>query len=159
MPRPGHFRAPSILLFLAGCGGTHTEASSTATNEMTPGQKCLVDASAPRDPGSDAPTKITVSHILVRHAELERPQNATLSREDACLKALAALEALGSSGDWNQVVSDFSDSGESTHGNLGQVSRDDVTPQFGDAAFALDVDEVSYVVESDRGFHIILRTR
>jgi parvulin-like peptidyl-prolyl isomerase len=75
------------------------------------------------------------------------------------LKALAALSALKSSGDWDQVVDDFSDSGKSTHGALGRIGRQDVTTTFADAAFALEVDELSYVVETDRGFHVILRTQ
>jgi parvulin-like peptidyl-prolyl isomerase len=75
------------------------------------------------------------------------------------LKALEALSALEGGETWNTTVEKFSDSGISTHGELGNVTRQDVTPSFGDAAFSLDVDELSYVVESDRGFHIILRTK
>jgi parvulin-like peptidyl-prolyl isomerase len=50
----------------------------------------------------------------------------------------------------------FSDSKSSS---LGRVALEDLSPGFAEAAFALDVDTVSYVVESDRGFHIILRER
>lgn len=126
---------------------------------MTPGERCLAEAGAPREPTADAPSAIFVSHILIRHKDLKRPEGALLSREQACLKALEALEALNSSGDWNQVVDDFSDSGKSTHGDLGKIGPEDVTRAFSDAAFALDVNELSYVVETDRGFHVILRTQ
>ncbi len=148
-----------LVLMLAGCGSAQSEVGSPEQRGRSPGEKCLDDAATPRDPGPNAPSRISASHILIRHADLARPAGATLSREDACLKALAALEAVNTSGDWNQAVDDFSDSGKSTHGDLGQISRDDVSPSFGNAAFALEIDELSYVVESDRGFHIILRTQ
>jgi len=95
----------------------------------------------------------------VRHKELARAEGATLTREEACLKALSALEALNSAVGWDEVVEQFSDSGKSNSGSLGTIQRDEVTGAFGDAAFDLDVDELSYVVESDRGFHVIWRSR
>jgi len=118
----------------------------------------LAHAAAERTPPANAPERIEVSHILVRHAELERPEGATRSPEDACLRALEARAALQGGESWNAAVEQFSDSGVSTHGDLGRISQQEVTPSFGNAAFSLEVDELSYVVESDRGFHIILRT-
>jgi hypothetical protein len=89
---------------------------------------------------------------------LARPEGATRSREEACLYALNALQQVQSSGDWDASVEEYSDSGKAARGDLGRVSIDELEGPFGNAAFALEVDQLSYVVESDRGFHIILRT-
>jgi parvulin-like peptidyl-prolyl isomerase len=59
--------------------------------------------------------------------------------------------------EWNDAVQQYSDSGKSNNGNLGTIRPDEVTPNFARAAFSLESDELSYVVETDRGFHIILR--
>lgn len=147
---------PSLLM---GCGAKQSDAHPQPGAELSPGEKCLADASAARVPAKDAPESISVSHILIRHKDLARPEGATLTREQACLKALEALEELNSSGDWDKVVETYSDSGKSTQGELGKIRPEDVTPAFADAAFGLEVDELSYVVETDRGFHVILRTQ
>lgn len=148
---------------LVACGGGAEPAATPDTDTASAdgaseprGKACLADARAPRVPSPDAPGKIEVSHILVRHAELKEPRGATRSPEQACLRALDALQALQSGADWDETMAKFSDSKSSS---LGRVALEDLSPGFAEAAFALDVDTVSYVVESDRGFHIILRER
>ena len=147
----------------AACGGQQTasgearDATDASGVEREAGRQCLADAKAAREVPADAPDRIEVAHILVRHAELERPEGATRSREQACLRALEALEALQEGAEWDAVAQEYSDSPGATAGNLGTVSRDQLSPGFADAAFALDVNQLSYVVETDRGFHIIVR--
>lgn len=155
-----------LLLMGCGAGGTAAEPETGAatpapaepTEPKTPGARCLADARAPRTPKDSAPASIGVSHILIRHAELRDPRGATRSREQACLRALEARKKLEASGDWDAVVDEYSDAAGATKGALGTVSRDQLDSTFADAAFALDVNELSYVVETERGFHIIVRT-
>ena len=157
-----------LVLALASCGGGAATAKSASGAEDaagpgearadSPGAQCIADANAARDRRADEPGRIGLSHILVRHAELQRPLGATRSREQACLQAIEALDALQGGSEWNDAVERLSDAADSTHGGLGTVSRDDLPAALADAAFALEVDELSYVVESDRGFHILLRT-
>lgn len=153
--------AGAILL---SCGGAAPEATSPdgesasggATDDAnSPERRCLLEARAERSPSADAPERIEVSHILVRHAELDDPRGATRSPGQACLRALEALKALEGGASWSEAVSQYSDSKSDS---LGRVARDDLSPAFGNAAFALEVEQLSYVVESDRGFHVILRT-
>lgn len=158
----------SALSFIAaGCAaGAQSEPKTTADAKDAPQSvaslsqaesECLENAEAPRAVPPGAPDRISVAHILVRHNQLERPLGATRTRGQACLHALSALEALQAGEEWNAVVDEYSDSEKSTHGRLGRLSRDDVTPAFRDAAFSLEPNQLSYVVETDRGFHIILR--
>ena len=99
-----------------------------------------------------------MSQIVVRHAELAHPDGATRTRGQACLRALEALTKLKDGAKWDDVVKEYSDSPGPSAGSLGSVTKEDLDPSFAAAAFALDVNEVSYVVESYRGFHVIMRT-
>jgi len=147
----------SALACHAPRSGPSEAQSPTDPASDSPGALCIARANADYQPKADAPASISVAHILVRHAELTRPLGATRSRSDACLRALAALEALQGGSLWNDTVAEYSDADQSTHGHLGTISQEDVTPRFALAAFSLEPDELSYVVETDRGFHVILR--
>jgi peptidyl-prolyl cis-trans isomerase NIMA-interacting 1 len=169
-------RMRSWILVLAagqalGCGGSGalpaTSASAASPTETSPtggasssaeGAACLEAAAAPREPPADAPVTIRVSHILVRHAELDHPDGATRSREEACLRALEARKALEGGGEWDSVAEQYSDAFDAMKGSLGSVSADQLDQDFASAAFALAPNEMSYVVETPRGFHIIFRT-
>lgn len=169
MPLKPTLLQPTALLALASglavaaCAGASTTPESAESESSPPppgpGGECLEAATAERTPSADAPDKIGVSHILIRHNDLDRDATE-LSREEACLRALEALEKLKSGGDFDEVASEYSDErGVDTRGaSLGTVGRDEVHESFANAAWSLEVDELSYVVESKSGFHIILRT-
>lgn len=147
-----------LVIFTSACGGSTPKAADGASDQpSTAGQRCLEDAETPREPKPDAPRSIMVSQILVRHAGLKRPEGATRTAEEACLRALRALEALKDGASWEDVVQEYSDAPGTGDGSLGRIKADDTEPAFADAAFGLDVDELSYVVKTNRGFHVILR--
>jgi hypothetical protein len=142
---------------LVGCGGSGARekpADASAGAAVSPGEQCLLDARTKRQPAADAPERIEVRHILVRHRELARPEGATRTPAEACLRALEAIRRLEAGGEWPEVVSEFSDA---KNDDLGLVARDELSPPFADAAFELESGELSYVVQSDRGFHVIWR--
>lgn len=151
----------------ASCAGTtpaadspDDEASESEGSTSGPGAECIANANGKREKRPDEPVRIGLRHILVRHVGSKRPEGATRTREEACLRALEALKKLQATNDWDAVVSEYSDEkgAAGRHGSIGDVTRDNLDPDFADAAFELDVDELSYVVESASGFHIILRT-
>jgi NIMA-interacting peptidyl-prolyl cis-trans isomerase 1 len=147
-----------LVILTSACGGSTPKAADSASSKpSTEGQRCLEDAETPREPKPDAPRSITVSQILVRHAGLKRPEGATRTAEEACLRTLQALKALKQGASWEDVVQEYSDAPGAGDGSLGRIRADDVEPAFANAAFALEVDELSYVVRTNRGFHIILR--
>ena len=125
-------------------------------------QRCLMESSPAEVNFDEAPSRVTVSHVLVKHVDVDRPApGVTRSRGEACMRARQALEELKSGKDFEEVVKTFSDErGASTRaGSLGAIEPSQVDPAFARAAFALDIQQVSHVVESRAGFHIVLRTR
>ena len=166
-PRPANavavLLAPTLagLLACCACGTPRANEPEQATQgsgaPLSEGARCMEDARVVPDSRPGMPLKIEVSHILVRHAELDDPRGATRTPEQACLRALEALHALEAGGDWAETVKRFSDSPNSSE--LGRVAPDDLAPGFSETAFTLDINQLSYVVESPRGYHVILRTR
>jgi peptidyl-prolyl cis-trans isomerase NIMA-interacting 1 len=146
-----------LSTLVASCGGARIEATEpTAAGSTASGDnQCLIDANAETSIPANAPSKVSVRHILVRHSGLNDTRGATLTREQACERALAALKALESGNvEWAAAVTEYSDAKDD---NLGRVAPDELNPKFAAAAFSLEVDQLSYVVETDRGFHVIWR--
>ena len=152
-----------VLASQTACGAPQTpdKAPEAEGGSQTPDQECLDAANAEHSPKPDAPLRIGLRHILVRHKDAKNAGvNDQRSRGEACLRALSALEELQSGAEWDAVVAKFSDEkgAAARHGSLGSLTQDDLDPSFAGAAFELDVDQLSYVVESPSGFHVILRT-
>ena len=155
-----------LLGMVAACGGASgppSDGSQSARDEAeagpapgSPAAECLDTAGAQRDKKPDEPITVSVKHILIKHGgggAINR------SRADACLRALEARGKLAAGADFDQVVADYSDEpGAATRGGtIGSIRRDQVDPAFADRAFALEVDQVSHVVETKSGFHVIFR--
>jgi peptidyl-prolyl cis-trans isomerase C len=70
-------------------------------------------------------------------------------------QAQAALKRVKAGEDFAKVATEVSTDPGSEGGDLGWFTRDQMVPQFADAAFKLDVGQVSDPVKSDFGWHII----
>ncbi len=151
----------SIILVNPACGSATPPLDTAATEAASsPEQECIDAANGVREQHAGEPTRVGLRHILVRHVDSRRADKSiTRTRGQACLRALDALQALRAGEDWDSVVAKYSDEkGAATRsGSLGSITRDDVDPAFANAAFDLEVDQLSYVVESPAGFHVILR--
>lgn len=104
---------------------------------------------------------IGAKHILVMHDGSERkPPGITRNREQARARAEECVGKIRAGADFDQTVVECSDEPGAAKrgGDLGVFERRAMVPEFADAAFALAVGEVSGVVESPFGFHIIKRT-
>jgi peptidyl-prolyl cis-trans isomerase NIMA-interacting 1 len=158
----------AVTMTALACGGGSPAAASPTPGPSTrvggvesPADKCLAIATAQRERKPDEPSKITVKHILVKYAGAKKaPETVTRTREQACLRALEAREKLEKGASFGEVVGTYSEEpGAATReGTLGAIQRTDVVPTFADAAFELARGDVSHVVETDYGFHIIMRT-
>jgi NIMA-interacting peptidyl-prolyl cis-trans isomerase 1 len=83
-----------------------------------------------------------------------------LKPKDAAIAELLALRARIVAGeDFATLAGQLSDcSSASAGGDLGSFGRGSMQKSFEDAAFTLKVGELSGVVDSDSGVHIVLRT-
>lgn len=156
-------------LACGGCGGgappaasaTRTGAGGSGSGSDTPAERCLAVAGAKRARRPDEPAKVTAQHVLVKYAGAKKAApTVTRTREQACLRAEEARAKLEQGSSFTDVVNTYSEEpGAATRGgSLGPIERAHVVPPFADAAFELRAGEVSHVVETDYGFHIILRT-
>jgi NIMA-interacting peptidyl-prolyl cis-trans isomerase 1 len=104
---------------------------------------------------------IGAKHVLVMHVDSERkPQGITRTRAEARARAEECLAKIRGGADFDKTVVECSDEPGAAKrgGDLGVFERRAMVPEFADAAFALKVGDVSKVVESPFGFHIIKRT-
>lgn len=108
--------------------------------------------------------RVRVAHILIKHQESRRPSSwreTKITRSQA--EAVQIAERLKSEiasgrrtlGDLAMTESD--DSSASKRGDLGYFSRGQMQRPFEEAAFALQIGEVSGLVETASGIHIIER--
>jgi peptidyl-prolyl cis-trans isomerase C len=101
------------------------------------------------------PEQIQASHILVQLAQTDTDAQKAEKRARAG-KILADLKG---GADFAQTASQFSDCpSKRDGGNLGYFRRGQMVPAFETAAFALKVGEMSGVVETNFGYHIIKLT-
>jgi NIMA-interacting peptidyl-prolyl cis-trans isomerase 1 len=107
------------------------------------------------------PTRVAARHILVSYKGAQHAL-AGVSRSEQEARSLAtqiAREAKQPNADWNALAAKYTDEpgSKETGGDLGKFGRGQMVPAFEQAAFALPVGEVSDVVQSPFGFHIIQR--
>ena len=110
----------------------------------------------------DAPAdQIGASHILVAYRGATRAKpTVTRSKDEArALAARLATEARQPGTDFSKLARDSSDGPSGIEGGaLPKFGRQQMVKPFSDAAFALQPGEISGVVETNFGFHIIKRT-
>ncbi|MBM3566376.1 MAG: parvulin peptidyl-prolyl isomerase [Alphaproteobacteria bacterium] len=102
--------------------------------------------------------QIRASHILLMHED-----SAGGGMERGRMDALAEIQDLRkkilAGGDFADLAAEFSDcpSGQDG-GDLGHFGKGAMVPEFEKAAFALDVGKLSDVIETEFGYHLIVRT-
>ncbi len=117
------------------------------------------------------PAEVRCSHILLKHTGSRNPTTrqggngkkikVTRTIEEARSGIAGIIDELkasgvGSFGDIAKQRSDCSSAHKG--GDLDFFSRKRMHPAFSDAAFALQVGDISAIVDSPSGIHVILRT-
>ncbi|CAG9460410.1 unnamed protein product [Pedinophyceae sp. YPF-701] len=109
------------------------------------------------------PETVQCLHLLLKHSGSRRPANwkgetITRSLEEARAGVLAFRERIVQGESFEELAQQHSDcSSAKRGGDLGPFSRGQMQRPFEDASFRLAVGEISGLVESDSGVHIIKR--
>ncbi|MCK5165829.1 MAG: peptidylprolyl isomerase [Rhodospirillaceae bacterium] len=104
------------------------------------------------------PDSISCSHILLMYDGSMR-SSSDKSKDDAKTLIDDLKSQLDDGADFAELAEKHSDCPSSEKGgDLGTFGRNQMVKKFEDAAFALDIDEVTDVVETAFGYHIIHRT-
>ncbi|MBU4313910.1 MAG: peptidylprolyl isomerase, partial [Actinobacteria bacterium] len=107
------------------------------------------------------PVSVKASHILAMFPWKEDNSEETQEgREEALEKIKMVEDKLKDGGDFEDLARQYSDDGKSGEngGDLGYISKGQMVEEFEEALFALDIEEVSGIVETEYGFHIIKAT-
>jgi peptidyl-prolyl cis-trans isomerase NIMA-interacting 1 len=149
--------APPTPSERAPASATIPHAAPSSVGSLTP----PIDTGAPV--ADAAPTVVGAAHILVAYkGALGAAPTIVRSKADAKKRAGEAHEKLvAHQGTFEELVAKYSDDGLSkpAGGKLGNFERNVFPPAFSDAAFGLALGGVSDVVETPRGFHVIVRTK
>jgi len=150
----------------AGCGALATWPSWAGGGLAVTGPIRLTaeeDALDAKDPAKRGELEeVGARHILVQHVDSKRrSEGITRTREAAKARAQECLLKLRAGADFTDLVTEYTDEpgGAERGGDLGLFPRGVMVESFTEAAFALKVGEISEVVETPFGFHIIKRTR
>ncbi|MBT3667774.1 MAG: parvulin peptidyl-prolyl isomerase [Opitutae bacterium] len=107
------------------------------------------------------PSEVKASHILISYQGADRADaKITRTKEEAKKEAERIRDLIITQNkDFAEMARKNSDGPSKTKGgDLGKFKFEVMAKAFSEAAFALDVESVSEVVETGFGFHVIKRT-
>lgn len=149
--------------------GVSTPACVVSTNEgvgAPPNVPIVTRAEQSAPSNSEAspaePLEIAARHILVAYRGADRAAaTVTRSKDEALARAKEARERALAGEPFEQLVKEYSDEPGAAErgGDLGRFRRGMMVRPFAEAAFKLKPGEISEVVETQFGYHVILRTQ
>ena len=102
--------------------------------------------------------QIRASHILINHADAPQA-NTQLLAEDAMKQVKELKTKIEGGTPFEQIAGEHSDCPSARQGgDLGNFGRGAMVPEFDQAAFELEVGDISEVIETVFGYHLIYRT-
>ena len=110
----------------------------------------------------ELPDEVSASHILISYKGADRADSKVKRTKQAAQKEAARIRSLivDQGKDFAEMAKKHSDGPSGPKGgNLGSFKFEVMAQPFSEAAFALGIDEVSEVVETGFGFHVIKRTK
>ncbi len=177
---PVHGVFALVLGMAAACGsaplaprassiGTESETAASPPSAAAPGSAAAepeARSSPSPVPSGDAstedpPKRIGARHVLIQWMGSERAAPSVMrTREQAMVVATEVLKRARAGEDLARLAVEYSDEpgAAARGGSLGRFGRGQMVGAFESAAFRLKVNEVSGVIETPFGFHVIERT-
>jgi peptidyl-prolyl cis-trans isomerase NIMA-interacting 1 len=144
----------------------------TSSNNKRLAEETAVSSAPPAKKAQTAPSQVRVFHILRKHKDSKRPSSwrtdnkpITISREEAIQEIQGLADILREETDIESLTATFKALAEEESdcssakrgGDLGFFGRKKMRPEFEQAAFALEIGQLSDIVETASGVHILLR--
>ena len=99
---------------------------------------------------------VTASHILIKTIDDDGNELSDEKKKEAKKTAEEALKKVKAGEDFATIAKEYSeDTSASSGGELGTFGRGQMVTAFEDAAFGMKVGEISDIVETEYGYHII----
>jgi peptidyl-prolyl cis-trans isomerase SurA len=152
----------STVIILVASLAISCNPRPSPTEDLPPTDSLVPDpARTPKAPEA-APDQVSVRHILCTYRGAKNAlKKIELNRDEARIRAEHILELARAKGqDFAELTRKYSEDATTSldGGDLGTVGRGQLHPDLEQAAFGLGPGQVSEVVESPRGFHILQRT-
>jgi peptidyl-prolyl cis-trans isomerase SurA len=150
-----------VAIILTAALATSCNSRPSPTGDLPPFDQLAPDpARMPRPPG-EVEEQVSLRHILCAYRGAKNAlKRIKLTRDEARIRAGHLLKLARAKGqDFAGLVKKYSDDSNTSlnGGDLGTVGRGELHPDLEQAAFGLGPGQVSEVVESPRGFHILQR--
>jgi hypothetical protein len=139
---------------------TGPTSTPTSTDTQNPTFKTEAEASAELQKryGWDYPTyenRVIIPFILQNKLS-EKIANDPGAKDELRKKAQGVLDQIKKGGNFEELAKQYSDDGSAAQGgDLGWFGKGVMVPQFEDSAFKLNKGEVSELIETQFGYHII----
>ena len=127
----------------------------------TPAPSSTTPPSEPTTKSEEAPKKISARHVLIQWMGADKAAPSVVrTRDQARTVAEEVLRRARAGEDLARLAVEYSDEPGAGNrgGSLGRFGHGAMVPAFEEAAFKLKVGEVSGIVETGFGYHIIQRT-
>lgn len=154
----------AILPFALGLSLSACASLTEPGNGAPPPEPAEEPAPAPAEAPPPAPEPdpmVAASHVLIQYkGSMRAGPNITRTKDEAKKLALEVRDKARKGQDFAALAKQYSDEpgAKDRAGALGKFTRPQMVKPFADAAFALKPGEISDVVETDFGFHVIKRT-
>lgn len=159
-----------VLLLCTVCASCEEKPTEVAQADplptptpANPSPPASAPAEAPAQAAVKAPPEsVAAQHILIAYRGAKRaPKSVRRSRAEAEKLAQEIQSKAASGTSFDELVQQYSDdeASKARRGSLGKFKKGVMDPAFEQAAFKLEVNQVSDVVKTPFGFHIIKRNQ
>ena len=110
----------------------------------------------------EALEEVRLMHLVIQHADSssqwQDTPNATRTLEEARALATQASQRIEEGAEFRAIAAELSDGPNGIRGaDLGWFLRGEISPNFDDAVFALDIGETTDPIETPWGLHLVQR--